>query len=242
MKILDRYIIKKLLLSFVFILCIIMLVITFIDLTEKNATFIKYKIPFKEIIHYYITFLPFIINLITPIIVFITTVFVTSKLAQHTEIIAILSAGINFWRLIVPYFVFALIISLFSFILIGWVLPNASKHRVVFEKKYFSSSEDHPLNELHIKIAQDVYLYVENYNPTYQEGSNVTLETIQGNLLIEKLSAKYMKWLPDKNKWELKDWVSRKIDRLHEYVDMGYAVDTTLNIVPKDFESQYKLQ
>ena len=99
MKLLDRYILKKFLYAFLFALLMLTLVITLIDFTEKNGQFIKHKLDYKEIIaYYYYGYTPFIINFITPISVFITTVFVTSRLAQRTEIIAILSSGVSFPR------------------------------------------------------------------------------------------------------------------------------------------------
>ena len=136
MKILDRYILKKFLTSFVFILLIIVVVITFIDFAEKNENFTKNNLSYQEILDYYLAFIPFIANLITPIAVFITTVFVTSRLAQHTEIIATLSGGISFKRFMRPYFIGAGFIALFSFSLTGWIIADANKKKVAFEIQY----------------------------------------------------------------------------------------------------------
>lgn len=241
MKILDRYILKKFLTSFVFILLIIVVVITFIDFAEKNENFTKNNLSYQEILDYYLAFIPFIANLITPIAVFITTVFVTSRLAQHTEIIATLSGGISFKRFMRPYFIGAGFIALFSFSLTGWIIADANKKKVAFEIQYIDKLNYDYSKNIHIKIAQDTYLHLESYNNYNNTGFNFSLETIQNNQLIEKLSARKIKWIKEEERWEVSDWINRKIHGFKEHITMGSKLDTTLNVLPKDFGNTHKL-
>lgn len=241
MKILDRYILKKFLTSFAFILLIIVAVITLIDFAEKNEDFIKNNLTYQEILDYYLGFIPFIANFITPIAVFITTVFVTSKLAQNTEIVAILSGGVSFRRLMIPYFIGAGFIALVSFFLTGWIIADANKKKVTFELQYIDRVTYNHLKNIHIKIAKNSYIYVENYNNYNNIGFNFSLETIQNNQLIERLSARKIKWVEEKEKWEVSEWMNRKIHGLTEQVTMGRTLDITLNVFPKDFVNMHKL-
>jgi lipopolysaccharide export system permease protein len=241
MKLLDRYIFKKFLFSFIFTLCLIILIITLIDITEKNEYFIRHKLSFREIADYYYNFLPFMTNMVSPITIFITTVFVTSRLAQRTEIIAILSGGISFARFLVPYLTGAFLLAIFSFMLTGWILAGANKKRVTFEIEYIDSPYRSSSRNIHIKLASDTYLYVGYYRSYNGLGTDVTLETIRDNQLIEKISAKAIRWVEDTSKWQLKDWVCRKIDGLDEHITSGEAMDLTLNLHPEDFSINPKL-
>src|SRR5579862_129248 len=99
MKLLDRYIINKILSTFFFVLMILVAVIVVIDITEKVDKFNDHHLKLPEIVGYYLNFVPWISGLLTPIICFIAIVYVTSRLAAHTEIIAMLSSGISFGRL-----------------------------------------------------------------------------------------------------------------------------------------------
>ena len=138
-----------------------------IDFTEKNDDFIKNNVPIGEIIFdYYINLIPFYANMLSPITVFIATVFVTAKLASHTEIVAILSSGVSFKRLLVPYLMGSALIGATIFCLIGWVIPNANKESVAFQVKYIKSPFTYDSRNIHMKIAPETYVYMESYNNT----------------------------------------------------------------------------
>jgi lipopolysaccharide export system permease protein len=241
MKILDRYILKKFLFSFLFILCLIIVIITLIDITEKNEYFIRHKLSFQQIADYYYNFLPFMTNMVAPITIFITTVYVTSRLSQRTEIIAILSGGISFIRLLVPYLLGASILAICSFILTGWVLADANKKRVAFEIEYIDSPYYTSNKNIHIKLSADSYLYVGYYRSYNRTGTDVTLETIKDHQLLEKLSAKSIRWVEESGNWQLKDWMCRKIDGFEEQITSGGILDIPLNLHPDDFSINPKL-
>ena len=242
MKLLDRYILKKFLYSFLLVLLMLTTIITLIDFTEKNGQFIKHKLEYQEIIDYYYRgYIPFIINFIAPISVFVTTVFVTSRLAQRTEIIAIMSSGVHFLRFLAPYLAGAMAITLCSFVLTGWVLAKANMRRVAFETEYIDGFFHSRSQHLHIRIAPDRYLYVDRYRTYNHSGTHVTIETVKDNRLLEKLSAKKIKWLQTEEKWRLQDWTLRKIEGLEEHIQLGSTLDTVLNIHPNDFCMNPKL-
>lgn len=240
MKILDRYILKKFLSAFFFVVLILLAVITVIDLTEKTEKFVKAKVTTAQVLQYYLDFIPWIGNLITPITVFIATVYVTAKMAGHTEIIAMLSGGVSFRRLFVPYFIGAAIIAAISFVLTGWIIPNSNKSRLAFEIEHLKSTFYYNKNNTHIQIAPNTYLYLRSYNNQSNIGFNFTLEKLQDNRLVEKLSANRIKWLPENSKWELTNWSHRKLDSLDQTITEGKSMDTTLALHPDEFSNDYR--
>ncbi|MBW3544616.1 MAG: LptF/LptG family permease [Bacteroidetes bacterium] len=242
MKILDRFILTKFLSAFFFVVAILVTIVCVIDLTEKNDEFIKHNLGLGQILGYYMAFIPYIANFITPITVFIATVFVTSKMAGHTEIIAILSSGVSFKRMMVPYLIGASIIGGLSFVLTAYVLPNANKKRVTFEQTYIKKPFRFMERNIHMKIGPETYAYLESYNNEANIGYRFTLETIRDNQLAEKLTARRLEWNADSSRWVLKEWQRREIEEMKENFSRGVSMDTTLSISPKDFGSTYHLQ
>lgn len=241
MKILDRYILKGFLFSFLFVVITLTLIITLVDFTEKTGYFIRHQLGYAEVMEYYGAYMLFIVNFITPITVFITTVFVTSRLAQHTEIVAMLSSGVSLLRILAPYMAGAMVIVLCSFSLTGWFLAKANIKRVAFETEYIPSSFSSRSQHLHIRVDPTHYLYVERYRTYNNSGTNVTIETIENNQLLEKLSAKKIEWLAAEGQWCLQDWVRRKIEGLEERIEQGPTLNIPLNIHPNDFSINPKL-
>ena len=242
MKILDRYILKKFLTAFFFVVLILVTIICVIDLTEKNDDFIKHNLGFSEIMGYFLAFIPYIANFITPITVFIATVFVTSKMAGNTEIIAILSSGVSFRRMMVPYFIGASIIAVLSFVLTGYILPNANKKRVAFEIEYIKKPFRFTERNIHLKVGPESYAYLESYNNDADVGYRFSLETIRDNELEAKITARRIEWDTTNNHWVLRDWEMRRIKEMKELVSSGEKKDTVINLSPRDFGSTYHLQ
>ena len=243
MKLLDKYILKKFLTTFVFVVLILVSVILVIDFTEKNDDFIKHNVAASEIIFdYYINLIPYYANMLSPITVFIATVFVTAKLASHTEIVAILSSGVSFRRLLVPYLIGSSIIAAVIFALIGWVIPNANKESVAFQIKYTKSTFTYDTRNIHVKVAPETYVYMESYNNTANVGYNFALENIDDTKLRSKLTSNNVRWDDEKKKWHMDSYTLRTFDGEKETLYKGGALDTTLNLTPKDFESTYKLE
>jgi lipopolysaccharide export system permease protein len=242
LKILDRYLIKNFLITYVFVAFVIVLIICMIDYTEKVDDFLNKKAPLREIIiDYYLNLIPYWINYISPLMVFIATVFFTSRIAARTEIIAMLSSGISFGRMLLPYMIGATVLGFLTFLQVGWVLPLANKIRNNFEKTYVKSEFYFSGRNVHITIAPDVYAYLESYNTSSKTGNKFTMETIKGNKLVQKFSADKIVWQPQKEKWTLKNYQVRSLDSLGEKVTTGVEIDTTINLFPRDFESDYNL-
>lgn len=261
MKLIDQYILKRFLSTFFFVVLILLAIICVIDLTEKMDKYTKNALNASQILGYYLDFLPWVGGLVTPITVFIATVYVCARMAGHTEVIAILSSGVSFRRMLLPYFIGAALIAGLSFWFNGWLIPNSNKDRLAFELQYLKSRFYFDKRNVHIQVAPDVYLYIQNYNNTVNTGYNFSIEKFEGLRLIEKLTANRIAWDSTKNKWTMHDWQLRKVDGIFEstlapeavagfdtnhtaktkdIVMSGTALDTTLVITPKEFENDYR--
>ncbi len=241
MKKLDWYILQKFLKAFFFIVLMFVTIVCIINLTEMNEKFIENRLNAKEIAGYYANFAPYIANMITPITVFIAVVFVTSQLATHTEIIAMLSSGISFLRISRPYFIGALVIASLSFYFGGWVIPNSNKERIIFETTYLKKMSNYSESDIHMKVGPNSYLYLNTFNTASNTGYDFTLETITGTDLTEKLYARRLYWNEDSSLWKLDDWTLHTFDGIDESFSYGKELDTTLMIRPKDLGSEYML-
>jgi len=261
MKILDRYILKSLLSTFFFVVVILLAVITVIDLTEKMDKFAKAGVSAGEIAAYYLDYIAWIGSFITPITMFIATVYVCARMAGHTEVIATLSSGISFRRFMLPFLIGALFIGAISFGLNGWIIPNSNKSRLDFEVQHIRNPYYFDQRNIHLQVAPDIYLYLQSYNNNTHTGYHFSIERFQDNRLIEKLTASRIEWDTARQKWTLRDYKIRKIDKIFETTArpegvpgfeppkmvlsrdslvQGTNLDTALVIHPKEFESDYR--
>jgi lipopolysaccharide export system permease protein len=241
LKILDRYILFKFLSTLFFIVLGLTAVICVIDFTEKNDDFIRTSPGWGKIFgDYFLNFFPYMVNMLSPITIFIATVWVTSRLAARTEIVAILSSGVSFIRLLVPYVIGATIVAGFIFILNAYILPPANRTRVAFEVEYTRDPFTFDRRNIHLKVAPDTYAYLESYNISTNTGYLFTLETIKDGRLITKTKADRVIWIPTASQWRMENTVER------DFLGDGTAdirfrsrADTTLRITPADFANNY---
>lgn len=244
MKLLDKYIIKRILSTFFFVVLILVSIIVVIDITEKIDKFARNNLGGMDMLAYYLNFVPWIAGLITPITAFIAIVYVTSRMAAHTEIIAILSSGVSFRRLLFPYFIASLIIASLSFVLNGWIIPKSNRDRLSFEMRYFQNKFFYDSRNVHMQIEPNVYMFLQNFNNQSNTGYQFSLERFEENKLVEKLTAENIQWDSVKGKWTLKYWKIKKVDALFQNAGVvtpatrGESLDTTLAMTPGDFKTE----
>ncbi len=234
-SILDRYIIKKYLSTFFFSMVLIISVSVVFDYAEKIDDFSMNNAPAKAIIFdYYLNFIPFFTNLLTPLFAFISVIFFTSKLAYNTEIIAMLSTGMSFKRLLVPYFISATIIGIMSFILGGYVIPASNKTRLDFEDKYYKKFRSESAYNVQMELEPGVIAYFERYEESIDRGYNFSLEKFEGKKLVSRLTAQYID-MDSLYHWHLSNYVKREFIGMREIMNMGERLDTVIRMDPQDF-------
>ncbi len=235
-KKLDIYITRKFLGTFVYAISLIILIVVIFDLSEKIDNFIENRASLRDIILvYYVNFIPYFINLFSPLFTFITVVFFTSRMALNTEIIAILSSGVSFRRLLVPYLVSAIFLSLVSVFLSNVLIPPANEKRLAFESEYVRRPDSFRGRNIHMQVRPGVFIYMDTYNDRSNTGYRFSMEKINNGELRYKMMANQVRFDEEAGKWTITGYNIRKIDGLHERLYFGNELDTILPFGPGDF-------
>lgn len=234
MKRLDWYIIKKFLGTFFFSIVLILSIAVVFDLTEKMDTFMDNQVPLKEIIFdYYLNFIPYYLNMFSPLFIFISVIFFTSKLAGNSEIIAMLASGISFRRLMVPYFVSATLLFFLAFWLGGYVIPPASGEMLNFQDKYVKKFKSENARNIQMEVEPGTILYIESFQMRNESGYRSSLEHFDGKVLTCRITAERIKHDSAYN-WHLEQYIRRDFDGLRETVSRGARLDTIIPILPEE--------
>lgn len=232
----DFYITKKFLGTFFYAIGLILAIAIVFDISENLDEFISKEIPVHDIVFdYYLNFIPYFANLFSPLFTFIAVIYFTSKMAYNTEIIAILSSGVSYGRLMRPYLVSAFILALFSFTLGNYIIPPANKVLNNFKHKYIQNNRFVSENNIHRQIEPGLYIYMQRFNAN-NIGYRFTMERFEGAKLVEKLTADNIRWNEETGKWVINNYWKRKIYDDHEEFEKGYRLDTTLNMSPNDYK------
>ncbi|WP_299578225.1 LptF/LptG family permease [uncultured Sunxiuqinia sp.] len=232
----DIYIIKKFLGTFFYSIALIISIAMVFDVSENLDEFISKDAPINVIIFdYYLNFVPFYANLFSALFTFIAVIFFTSKMAYNSEIIAILSSGVSYARLMRPYMVSAFMIALFSYTLGNYIIPPSNKKRIEFRSTYIDSPRNYLERNIHRQLSPGVFIYMQSYNTSNDVGYKFTIEKFEEGKLKSKLEADYIKWDREDKKWTVNNYVIRDIDGYTETIDTGTKLDTTLNMTPEDY-------
>lgn len=236
-RILDLYIVKKFIFTFFIALLLIIGIVIIFDISEKIDDFVAHEAPLKEIVFdYYLNFIPYFMNMFSPLFVFITVIFFTSKMAANSEIIAILSCGISFHRMMIPYMFSAALIAAFSLTLNLFVIPNSNKILGEFESKYIKTSYQNTGRDIHYQISPGEFVYVESFSRWNNTAYKFTLERVKDNRLVSKLSAETAVWDSTFNGWTLKKYMIRDYTgAMTDKIRTGSRIDTVINLSVTDF-------
>ena len=234
---LDVYIVKKFITTFFVALLLIIGIVIIFDISEKIDDFVSKEAPLKAIIFdYYLNFVPYFMNMFSPLFVFITVIFFTSKMAADSEIIAILSCGISFHRMMVPYIFSATLIALLSLCLNLFIIPDANKTRLDFENQYVKTRYKSVGRNVHYQISPGEFVFAESFSSWNNTAYRFTLEKIVDNKMVSKISAESAVYDEEKNVWTLKKYFIRDYNNdLTDRIRSGKQLDTTLALSSKDF-------
>lgn len=236
MKILDLYIIRKFFGTFFYILVIFIAISIIFDISEKAEDFVSKNIPMRKVVvDYYLNFIPYLINLFSALFVFITVIFFTSQMASRTEIVAILTSGVSFKRMLLPYFLVAGVLAGASFYLNSYVLPKSNKVRLDFEKQYIGYTAHSWTRNIHQQILPGTFIYMESFNLGDSVGYKFAMEKFEGPKLKSKLMSDRISFNRQNNKWKIENYMLREFNGLKEKVSTGAVLDTALNFKPSDF-------
>lgn len=235
----DWYIIRKFLGTFFFTITLLLSIAVVFDISEKLDDFLKEKAPLEAIIFdYYLNFVIFYGNLFSSMIVFIAAILFTSRMTDRTEIVAILTGGVSFNRMLLPYFISATIIAAGSFYLNNWVIPATNQNRIDFTIKYIDGEKFIRYNDLHRQVRPGELIYFDSYRPDNRKGLNFTYEKIENGRLTYKLSALMVTWVEDKQQWKVDNYSIRTFTDEGETIEKGLQFFADYPFTPDDLVVQ----
>jgi len=231
-RILDRYIIRKFIGTYLFAIGLLVVIFVIFDWAEKMDDFIALKAPIKAIaFNYYLNYVPVFVNQFSGLITFIAVIFFTSKLAYRTEIIAILSTGASFNRFLWPYFLSAFMITVMTLTLNLIVIPTANKHRINFEMRYIKSMQA-MRHQRHIyrQTEPGTYVYLRDFHSAMNTASYMTIERYENSQMMEALDAAAVSYDPETKRWSANEYIIRIFDGDEERYARLNGLDTALNL------------
>lgn len=236
---LDLYIAKKFIFTFFIAILLIIGIVIIFDISEKIDDFVQHNAPLNEIVFdYYLNFIPYFMNMFSPLFVFITVIFFTSRMAANSEIVAILSCGVSYHRMMVPYIFSAFIIAAFSLSLNLFVIPKANTKINEFKSKYVRFMDNRtPDDNVHYQIDEGQFVFVESFSKWNNTAYRFSLETIKDNRLVSKLTAETAVWDSTMRGWHLKDYFIRSYseESIEDKIISGASIDTVINLTIEDF-------
>lgn len=240
-KTLDRYIIRQFLGTFFFILVTIMLIAVVFDISEKTQDFARMTASAKEIVfNFYLNFIIYYSNLFSGLLIFLAVLLFTSRLAHRTEIIAMLSSGVSFPRIMWPYFLAATMLTAVSLLINHSVLPAANKIRLAFEEEHIRATYFVDDKHIHREIVPGTIAYFESFNVQEKMGFRFSLEHWENDVLTRKLTSDRAQYDSLNGRWRISDYLLRTMDGNAERIQRGQMLDTVINLKPSDMGQRWE--
>ena len=235
LSIIDWYIIKKFLGTYLLTIFLFIAIVVIIDVNQKFDDFIKNSASARAIIFdYYLNFIPYFINAFSSLFVFIAVIFFTSRLADSSEIIAMLSSGLSFHRLVVPYMISASLIAILTFGLNSYIIPPGNVKRIEFENKYIKNRKVEYAPHIQVEVDPGVYAYFNSFNNYDRRGYGFSLDRFERKKLVSRLTAQNITW-DSAYHWTINNYTIRDFEGMKETIQKGEKKDTILAITPSDF-------
>ena len=235
---LDWYIIRKFIGTYIFSIVLIISIALVFDFNENLSKFTKYHAPWRAIVFdYYANFIPYYSNLFSPLFVFIAVIFFTSKLAGNSEIIAMLSSGVSFRRLMRPYMISCVLIASVTFYLNSFVIPHGTVIRQNFESLYRNSKKNTSAENVQLQVGKGTVAYIQHYDDRYKRGYGFSLDKFEGKKLVSHMTAMEIQYdtIADaKYHWKATNWKTRTLVGLRERIVTVDVKDTVILMEPTD--------
>ncbi|WP_435138794.1 LptF/LptG family permease [Formosa sp. A9] len=230
MKILDWYILKRYLITFLMMLLLFIPIGITVNLAEKIGKILENEVPFPEVAMFYLDFTIYFAHLLFPLFLFLSVIFFTSKLANNTEVVAFLSSGVSFSRFLRPYMIGATIVAGLALLLGMYLAPEASKGFNDFDYKYFKKNKKaQETGSVYRQITDHDFIYVSSFDAKNKMGQNFTLEHIVDNRLEYKMSARNIRYIEKDSVYRMIDYVKRTIGKDNDILESERRKDTVFS-------------
>lgn len=234
----DRYIIGKFLGTYFFSIILIISIAVVFDINENIDKFLSRNASMRAIfIDYYLNFIPYYSNLFSQLFVFISVIFFTTKLAENSEIIAMMSTGMSFNRLLRPYMISAAIIAVLTFTLGSYIIPQGNVKRVKFENTYKKKNISTYTTNVQLEVEPGVIAYINRYEDRQKIGYEFTLDKFENKKLIRHLQAytiQYDTLSEEPYHWIITQYQERNLQGMREVLTHGERLDTIIHMQPQD--------
>lgn len=231
--VLDLYILRQFLGTYFFSIILILAIVVMFDINEKLDAFLRAPLS-ETIFDYFFSFLPYFANQFSPLFVFIAVIFFTSKMASHSEIIAIMASGVSFRRLLVPYMLGAAVIAGLTFYLGNYMIPPTNSKRIDYTTKYVKNKKVVEGVNIQFLVAKNEVGYIGHYDAKTKTGTTFTLDKYDGMTLVSRLTARSLKY-DTLHRWTVHDYTIRDLKGMREQIKQGKQLDTVIPIEPRDF-------
>ena len=209
-----------------------------VDVSEKIDKFKEFDVPLEEIIDYYIDFVWYFGNTLYPLFVFLSVIWFTSKIANNSEVIAILSSGISFNRYLKPFMLGALIVAILAFFSGMFIVPEKNKSYNEFSYKYLKKNKKSRVtSKIYKQVDENDFVYVSSYNPTRELAYDFSYEHFEGNDLQFKISARNIRWIEDDSIYRLTDYFKRSFKKDEEFIESKKILDTVFSFKINELSS-----
>jgi lipopolysaccharide export system permease protein len=239
-KILDVYILKKFLGTFVFTMLVITIIAVVIDTSEKADDFVRSGLTGWQLVtNYYIGFIPFIMSMIFPLMVFIAIIYFSSKMAGKSEFIAILAGGVRYNRMLRPYLVGAIFLAVIFWLASQYWVPRANEIRTNFQTVYVDrnssyNGDPYKNNNFYLRVDPTTFVGFRYYDTANKTATGFFLQKLHGNTVYYTARADNIKWDARKKDWKLSGVVERTITGEQETLKKLDTLHINLNVQPKE--------
>lgn len=241
---LDFYILKKFIVTFFFCMLLFTVIAVAVDSSEKTDDFVKTGLSTSQIItKYYFGFVPFIWSLLFPLFVFIAVIFLTSRMATRSEIIAILASGVSYNRFLRPYLIGGLLLSLVLWVGARYFIPKANAIKADFQATYFDRNDPTKnrnfsscYNCFYKRIDSNTYVGIKEWDTANKMARSFFMERIKNGKVVYNLRATSLKWdtTGKKNRWLVQNAAERHVDSMGERLNKIDEMALNLNIRPDE--------
>lgn len=234
---LDRYIIAKFLGTYFFSIALIISIAVVFDINEHIDKYLSKNAPAKEIIMFYVNFIPYYANLFSQLFVFISVIFFTTKLAENSEIIAMMSTGVSFKRLMRPYMISAAVICVLTFVMGAYIIPQGNVERVKFENTYRRRYAVTFTSNVQLEVDTGVIAYLSRYEDNVKTGYDFRLDKFVNKKMVSSLQAAMIQYdtlSEEPNHWIIKNYTERDLKGMREVITSGGRIDSIINMQPQD--------
>ncbi len=237
-KKIDAYIIKKFIGTYFYSIALIISISIVFDINENLSKFTTNHAPLRAIVFdYYANFVPYFANLFSALFVFIAVIFFTSKMASNSEIIAMMSCGMSFKRLLRPYMISAALISALNFYLGSYVIPKGTVIRQNFDAQYRNSKRNTSASNVQLQVEPGVVAYITQYDNKRKTGYGFSLDKFENKKLVSHMTANVIQYdtiSDSKFHWKAINYKIRTLSGTREHITTGMSLDTMIMMEPID--------